>query len=163
MVLVIVQIRSRIKILKPWYGCVVFDHSTLADLFQAYSTGELDKSTGIQQEYLNTSFTCCIGKSKQELVMVSCEVTVGEAVCNIVQYIDFNVSRVHDEIASSSFSMNAFSVLMQCSRERISLPNKWKEGNAKLKLKNDIIDWLQSHKLGWEPAVTTLREGILPT
>ena len=63
--------------------------------------------------------------------MVSCEVTVGEAVCNIGQYIDFNVCRVHDEIASSFFSTNAFSVLMQCSRERINLPNKWKEGNAK--------------------------------
>ena len=88
MALAIVQMRLRINILKPWYGCVVFDCGTLGDLFQAYSKGELDKSTGIRKEYLNTSFTCCIGKNKHKLVMVSSEGTVGEAVCNIGQYID---------------------------------------------------------------------------
>ena len=88
---------------------------TLGDLFQAYSKGELDKSTGFQKEYLNTSFTCWIGKNKHELVMVSSEGTVGEAVCNIGQYIEIYVCRVHDEIASSSFSTNAFSVLLQCT------------------------------------------------
>ena len=67
MVLVIVPIRLGINILKPWYGCVVFDRSTLGDLFQAYSKGELDKSTGIQEEYLNTSFTCCVGKNKTRI------------------------------------------------------------------------------------------------
>ena len=77
MVLVILQIRSGVKVLKPWYGCLVPDQGTLADLFQNYASGVFDNSQPLP-EYLNADISCSVGKSK--LISMSASVTVGVAV-----------------------------------------------------------------------------------
>ena len=91
MVLAIVQIRSGIKVLKPWYGCLVPEHGTLADLFQSYASGILDNSPAIQDIYMNTNVSCSVGKSKQELVSMNCSVSVGIAVATLGPYVEFAV------------------------------------------------------------------------
>ena len=53
----------------------------------------------------------------------------------------------------SSPVVNATTVLLQAARDNTSLPKKWSPFNAKLKLKNSIIDWLSKKKLGWEAAL----------
>ena len=49
--------------------------------------------------------------------------------------------------------MNAFTILLQGSRGKTFLPDKWSASNGKLELKNSIIDWLAMNKLGWEAAM----------
>ena len=53
----------------------------------------------------------------------------------------------------TSATTDAFAILLQGAKENTSLPEKWSPSNAKLKLKNGIIDWLAQNKLGWEAAM----------
>lgn len=144
-----VQIRAGIKVLKPWYGCLFPEQETLSDLFQSYAAGILDNSSALPDAYMNTGVSCSVGKSKQELISTSCSVQVGIAVSTLGCYIVFSVA---GEVASRSSVVNAATVLMQAAKDRFSVPKKWSVCNSKLKMKNDMIDWLVQMKLGWEPA-----------
>ena len=77
---------------------------------------------------------------------VSLDVPVGEAVSSVGNYVDFNVELQETETTAT---VNAFTVLLQGARDRSCLPEKWNSSNAKLRLKNSIIDWLTLKKLGW--------------
>ena len=93
MVFVVVQIRARCRVLKPWYGCVVADQGTRIDLYHKYSSGQLDNSEAISSDYATAMVNCALGSSKHELIRlrVSADVAVGEAVSSLGQYVDFNV------------------------------------------------------------------------
>ena len=69
---------------------------------------------------------------------------------------------------------DAFSLLMQKAQQKVHSPDKWRivTPNKKLQLKNDVIDWLEKNKLGWEPSyakhlgttfVTTLANTLWPS
>ena len=74
MVFVVVQIRARCRVLKPWYGCVVADQGTLIDLHHKYPSGQLDNSEAISSDYVTAMVNCALGSSKHELIRVSADV-----------------------------------------------------------------------------------------
>ena len=154
MVFLVVQIRSGPKVLKPWYGCVINESCTLCDVFTEFSGGRLDGSLPIPAEYSGTAVEAFVGAKRTELTRVSCECTVGEAITALGQYVEYTVSVMSMNVETSSNKADAMAILMKGTQERSNLPNKWRVDvpNQKLKLKNDIIDWLQTNKLGWEPS-----------
>ena len=77
--------------IKIWYWCVVPDQVTSADLYHQYASGQLDMSTEVPVELLTTHISCCIGRSKQELIRVSPDVEVGDAVSTLGHVLNFNV------------------------------------------------------------------------
>ena len=74
MVFVVVQIRARCRVLKPWYGCVVADQGTLIDLYHKYSSGQLDNSEAISSDYATAMVNSALVSSKPELIRVSADV-----------------------------------------------------------------------------------------
>ena len=67
--------------------------SNCNDLYYKYSSGQLDNSGPISDQYAVTGMiTCALGRSKTDkLVRVSVDVPVGEAVSSLGNYVDFNV------------------------------------------------------------------------
>ena len=71
-----------------------------------------------------------MGKSKQEMVRVSSEVKVGEAVSSLGQFIEYYVP-VSEEVPISTTNLSdepaldAITVLLQAAKNKTSLPNKW--------------------------------------
>ncbi len=47
----IVQIRSGTTVLKAWYGRTVPNGASIADVYAGFSSGQLDKSLPIPEEY----------------------------------------------------------------------------------------------------------------
>ena len=67
------------------------------------------------------------------------------AVSALVCYIEFcvEVVEVNPQQAQSEV-VNVTSVLMNAARNKLSVPKQWSaQGNSKLKMKNDLIDWLK--------------------
>ena len=154
MVFVVLQIRRGTTILKGWYGCCCADAVSLADVYNMYSSGQLDNSPALSDEYSNSVITCQAGKQRHDLIRVSCSAEVGEVASSLGQFIDFNIDPMQDLATNSRPVVDAFSVLLKGAREKTSLPPKWSASNGKLMLKNAIIDWLSSNKLGWEPSMS---------
>ena len=156
MVFIIVQVRSGAKLLKLWYGCVINESCTLSDVYTEFSSGKLDGGLPVPDEYLGAAVEASVGPKKTELIRVSCECPLGETVSALGQYIEYSVSTLPDrmDVDHSDARVDAVAILMRGALERSHLPNKWRidQPNKKLKLKNDIIDWLQTNKLGWEPS-----------
>ena len=69
------------------------------------------------------------------------------------QFIEFNIDPPWERAVHSSPVVDAFTVLLQGAHE-MSLPPKWNATNDKLRLKNAVIDWLSSNKLGWKPSLS---------
>ena len=112
-------------------------------------SGELDNSDPIEQDDATSVLECYVGSSKsQDLTKVSTELTVGEVVFALGRFIDFNIVNV--ETILTTAPVNAATLLMENARKKISLPEKW---NPRLKMKNDILDWLAKTELGWEASV----------
>ena len=81
MVLVVLHIRDRAKILKPWYAFGVPETATLTDGYVEFSSGLLDSSSPLPEEYRTTSVKATIGRSSSNLdTNISCSVKVGDAV-----------------------------------------------------------------------------------
>ena len=55
MVLVLAQIRSRAKILKPWLGIQVSNSKTIQELYNDFAAGALDSTSEIPNDY-NSAF-----------------------------------------------------------------------------------------------------------
>ena len=125
MVLVIIRVRDGAKILKPWFGCTVPEVSTIADVFTQFSSGVLDNSAPLPDEYRTTSVEASIGKSPLSIyVKISCNVTVNEAVAILGNYIEFCVSKISDvqivdEMMEGAVASNAFTVLMKATNSRL--------------------------------------------
>ena len=51
MVFVLILIRCGAKILKGWYGCTAPDESSFVDVCVEYSSGSIDHSFAIPDEY----------------------------------------------------------------------------------------------------------------
>ena len=144
MVLVVVLIRSGSRVLKTWFGCQVAEQGTLLDLFNDFSAGKIDNSFPLSDTFSTASIECEIGHDKRvltEFVRISLDVSVGEAVSTLGNYIEYNVCAQEDLSPSLPVFVlpNAFTIFMQGARNRTVLPNKWNNTNAKFKLKNDII------------------------
>lgn len=156
MVFVIVQIRSAAIVLKPWYGCTVPDGVSIADVYASFSSGQLDKSLPIPEEYQASAIIDVkVGKSRNDIMIsVSLDCPVAEVVRSLGQYMDFSVSGAVQNTETMPLSRpirDAATVLMQSSRTCNALPQKWQVvlPNRKLDLKNDIIDFLKRNNLGW--------------
>ena len=164
MVLAVLQIRSLGKILKPWYACSVAENATLSDVYNEFSSGILDQGMPLAEKYQTVCATASIGRTPQQLTRISCSVQVAEAVSSLRMYIEFNIAATCDNeglqrqsTVQPETSVNAFTILMSASKTKSSFPAKYDitQPNAKLKLKNDMIDWrLSENKLGWENAHT---------
>ena len=79
---------------------------TLLELFTLYASGHLDGSTAIPNEFISAVIQCSLGKSKHEMVRVSSEVNVGEAVSSLGQFIEYHIP-VPQEITSSPSAVDA--------------------------------------------------------
>ena len=93
MILVIAQIRSGMKVMKAWHGTMVPEQQTLSDLYQSFASGALDSSSALHDNYFNTNIACAVGKTKQDLVSMSCSVAVGVAVSTLGPFVEFTVSQ----------------------------------------------------------------------
>ena len=151
MVFIIVQIRSGAQVLKQWYGCVINESCTLSDVYTEFSSGRIDGSLPLPDEYLGTAVEAFVGPKKTELTRVNCECTVGDTISALGQYVEYNVSTlpVDSMCTETDTRVDTMAILMRGKLQRSHLPDKWKADspNKKLKLKNDI-DWLQTNKLG---------------
>ena len=125
---------------------------TFIDLYNQYASGQLDNSEAIPAEFATSRVACSLGRNKCEMVMVSPDVAVREAVSTLGQFVDFGIEE-QERAASGSVTVDAFEILLQGARDKTFLPEKWNATNAKLSLKNSIIDWLAKNKLGWEAAL----------
>ena len=84
--------RCGATILKPWYGCSVPDSSTVADVFIEFSSGRLDQTLPIPDDYQG-SFDAKAGRSRTDMIPVNCQCSIGEVVNSLGQYIDLAVSK----------------------------------------------------------------------
>ena len=98
MVLVVVLIRSGSRVLKTWFGCQVAEQGTLLDLFNDFSAGKIDNSFPLSDTFSTASIECEIGRDKRvtEFVRISLDVSVGEAVSTLCNYIEYNVRAQED-------------------------------------------------------------------
>lgn len=157
MVFVILQVRCGATILKPWYGCSVPDSSSMTDVFIDFSSGRLDQTLPIPDDYQGSLDSVKAGRNKTDMIPVNSQCSVGEVVSSLGQYIDFAVSKA---VAGETGPLllpparDAAAVLMQSSHSTCSLPKKWTiaSPNKKLDLKNNIIGFLAKNKLGWSAA-----------
>ena len=157
MVLVVLRIREGAKVLKPWYACAIPETATLTEVYLEFSSGLLDNSSPLPQEYRTTSVEATIGRSSSNVdTNISCSIKVGDAVSLLGNYIEYVVSKtpcVDEEASNQSGTKNAFSILMETAKIKTAVPDKKLEtGNKKNQLKNDVIDFLVKNKLGWDPA-----------
>ena len=106
MVFVVVQTRARCRVVKPWYGCLVADQGTLINLCHKYASGQLDNSKAISSDYATATVNCAFGLSKHELIRVSADVLIGEAVSSLGQYVDFNIE-VQEAAPTTSATTNS--------------------------------------------------------
>ena len=103
MVLVVVLIRSGSRVLKTWFGCQVAEQGTLLDLFNDFSAGKIDNSFPLSDTFSTASIECEIGRDKgvlTEFVCISLDVSVGEAVSTLGNYIEYNV-RAQEDLSPS--------------------------------------------------------------
>ena len=112
MVLVVVLIKSGSRVLKTWFGCQVAEQGTLLDLFNDFSAGKIDNSFPLSDIFSTASIECEIGRDKRvtEFVRISLDVSVGEAVSTLGNYIEYNVCTQEDLSPSLPVSVlpNAF-------------------------------------------------------
>ena len=116
MVLVVVLIRSGSRVLKTWFGCQVAEQGTLLDLFNDFSAGKIDNSFPLSDTFSTASIECEIGRDKRvtEFVRISLDVSVGEAVSTLGNYIEYNV-RAQEDLSPSlpvSILPNAFTRIL---------------------------------------------------
>ena len=116
MVLVVVLIRSGSRVLKTWFGCQVAEQGTLMDLFNDFSAGKIDNSFPLSDTFSTASIECEIGRDKRvtEFVRISLDVSVGEAVSTLGNYIEYNVRAQEDLSPSLPVSVlpNAFTRIL---------------------------------------------------
>ena len=116
MVLVVVLIRSGSRVLKTWFGCQVAEQGTLLDLFNDFSAGKIDNSFPLSDTFSTASIECKIGRDKRvtEFVRISLDVSVGEAVSTLGNYIEYNVRAQEDLSPSLPVSVlpNAFTRIL---------------------------------------------------
>ena len=116
MVLVVVLIRSGSRVLKTWFGCQVAEQGTLLDLFNDFSAGKIDNSFPLSDTFSTASIECEIGRDKRvtEFVRISLDVSVGEAVSTLGNYIEYNVRAQEDLSPSLPVSVlpNAFTRIL---------------------------------------------------
>ena len=116
MVLVVVLIRSGSRVLKTWFGCQVAEQGTLLDLFNDFSAGKIDNSFPLSDTFSTASIECEIGRDKRvtEFVCISLDVSVGEAVSTLGNYIEYNVRAQEDLSPSLPVSVlpNAFTRIL---------------------------------------------------
>ena len=113
MVLVVVLIRSGSRVLKTWFGCQVAEQGTLLDLFNDFSAGKIDNSFPLSDTFSTASIECEIGRDKRvtEFVRISLDVSVGEAVSTLGNYIEYNVRAQEDLSPSLPVSVSVTVIL----------------------------------------------------
>ena len=118
MVLVVVLIRSGSRVLKTWFGCQVAEQGTLLDLFNDFSAGKIDNSFPLSDTFSTASIECEIGRDKRvtEFIHISLDVSVGEAVSTLGNYIEYNINvRAQEDLSPSlpvSVLPNAFTRIL---------------------------------------------------
>lgn len=135
--------------MKLWYGCVINKLCTLSDVYTEFRSDKIDGSLPLPDEYLGTAVEAFVGPKKIELTHVNCECTVGDTISTLGQYVEYSVSTlpVDSMCTETDTRVDAMAILMRGALQRSHLPDKWQMNspNKKLKLKNDILDWLQTN------------------
>ena len=138
----LVQIKCRAtKVLKSWYGCSFLESSTLSDLYTHYSSGQLDGTDPLSEHYTNAMVKCQAGKDRKELIRVCSDISVGQVVSSVGNYIEFNLQIEESHPLNTASSKMVVEVLLQSAQNKTALPPKWNTVNSKVQLTNDIIDW----------------------
>lgn len=106
----------------------------------------------IPEEYLGTTIKAFVRSKKTKLTCESWECTVRDTILVPGQYDEYNLSILPVGDLCIEMRVGGMVILMRGALQRSHLPEKWRIDlpNKKLKLKNNIIDWLQTDKLGWE-------------
>ena len=72
--------RCGATILKPWYGCSVPDSSTMSDVFFDFSSGRLDQTFPIPDDYQGSFDSVKAGKSRTDTIPVNSQCSVGQCI-----------------------------------------------------------------------------------
>ena len=148
MVLAVLQIRSLGKILNPWYACNVAKNATLSDVYNEFSSGNLDQGMPLPEKYPTTAY---IGKRPDQLTRISRYAWM---------YLEFDTASTGDneglQIQSNAqpeASVNAFTMLISASKAKSCVLAKYNimQPSVTLKLKNDTIACLRIHLVGKVP------------
>ena len=59
------------------------------------------------------------------------------------------LKKLDESSSSENQRLSAFDMLLQAARDEARLPDRYQEINKKDKLKNDLISWLETNKVGW--------------
>ena len=108
MVFAIVQIKCGLKVVKPWYGCVIVNSCSLSDLYYEFSGGQLDGSLPLPDEYLGTTVDSFVGRTKTDLIRVNCQSAVGEVLSSLGQYVEFCLTKLGDADGDTSMVRSSF-------------------------------------------------------
>ena len=133
---------------------------TLIDLYNHYASGQLDNSEAISAEFATSGVACSLGCNKREMVMVSPDVAVGEAVSLLGPFINFGVKE-QEHAASGTATLDIFKYFSKVPGTCICktfLREKWNTTNAELSLKNGLIDWLAKSNLDGKHPLPLVQE-----
>ena len=147
----ITQLRSGVKVIKPWYGCMVEENVTIGDLYKKILSGEIDKGDRVEDCELEEleMVLAFAGKTRDNIsIRVDQHVPVNIIVSSIGMFIEYRVNKME---STQTIQPDAFTRIMANSRNTDNLPNVYnnEEGNSKYRLQNDIIAWLKDNKVGW--------------
>ena len=161
-VFVVTQIRSGIKILKKWFGCSVSDQCTFLDMYGSMADGSLDGTNiSISSDYNTAVCYIRVGRSASgDFIDLQPDLVIGEVTKSLGIYVEFVVEKTKESEPLSttpSLQSDVFHMMMQNASNRLALPEIDEEKNNKIRLRNDIIKYLDVNKVGWAiDSVSTL-------
>ena len=140
--------------IKDWFGCTLAVDLTLDKLYDEFCNGKFDDDP-IEYDNRSTLSYVKVGASKSisSLTKVSPCSSVIDVEKSLGSFVMFVVPSDRPVLHAAGVT-NAFSVLMKNARTKSrSLPPQFSEQRhpQKSKLKNDILQWLESKGLGWSP------------
>ena len=151
---IVIQIRCGGKLLKKWFGASVSAHNTFLSVYNVFANGTLDKTNiSIPHEY-NTA-ECHVQVSKSDpFIEVQPDLEIDEVVQSLGIYVEFLVNPISDCVHENATQLanddsDVFAMLMQASKNRDFLPQQQEVRNNKVRLRNDIIEYLINNRVGW--------------
>lgn len=151
----VIRVRKGPEVIKQWYGAKVAAESwTFADLFDHFSSGDLDKTAPLKDTDKYT-LNVNVGQKKTEFTQLSPDVSIGEAVSCLGNFVDFsllekeNETEIPDSNTQENAPADAFKILISAANLSNHLPQKKALMNNKSRLINDIISWLEAQKVGF--------------
>ena len=106
---VVVRIRKGAEIVKDWFGVRCAENLTLADLFEEFRSGSLDHKPPL--ELNKTALSVSVGQKKTDLLTkLSPDVSLGEALPCLGNFIDFSIIETDNKEDNKSMVYNFISL-----------------------------------------------------